>query len=568
MGAGASAEKYDAAATQVLAGDKWDQGKFDEIKDADGYITQQQLLSLAPPVEAAAPPESAGPSWTKCYGVLGMVSMKDQAAATADVEKDAQAQVKEELRATRFTVLGANTTTTENYPSPPEALTANKVAWIAYFNDRVSYHDGVHKDRTAANDFQSKMAGHALTGDMMKDFTGGYMGPMWHVEKSPGAAAASTAYAILVSAKAKDEESAAQMIELIKANALTQLAAGSIRCTIIPPESEVPGQDKCEVRWCEQYATAEDHAAHKDSTHMKEVGPKVLALMNDPKADYSVIEYASSNHYEKMVEAPSAAPPASILDRGASTELVAPNLHVVTIVWNFLEQEKCDAWLNNFMTNTDTGFRETAEATGITVCRLYQSTDFDSSVGFYEEWDKKDSQKQYAIDRFQSGFMNQWFDIDPKTYKFKNLRTLEDGDAYPPATVQGTIIKGTAKPGAKSPFALTAFYDFVDQADYDAWLSHFTEAEDGFKLAAESEGCNMCKLFKVNESTSKVGLYQEWESEGAYRKRAAQRIESGYLAQWFGFDPATSKYAKLKHEKPIVHGFTMLMSDEKGGVVL
>jgi hypothetical protein len=260
MGAGASAEKYDAAATQVLAGDKRDQGKFDEIKDAGGYITQQQLLGLAPPAaasldgnwkvrwlngdteritvrsgsyecfgttymlnedgcsftwpldgalqtlqglggdeilawrqdqpngtltwsttnaeyptiywdpvhrrcflvgdsggsadheEAAAPPESAGPSWTKCYGVLGMVAMKDQAAATADVEEDAQAQVKEELRAPRFTVLGANTTT-ENYPSPPEALTANKVAWIAYFNDRVSYHDGVHKDRTAANDF-------------------------------------------------------------------------------------------------------------------------------------------------------------------------------------------------------------------------------------------------------------------------------------------------------------------------------------------------------------------------------------------------------------------------------
>jgi hypothetical protein len=140
---------------------------------------------------------------------------------------------------------------------------------------------------------------------MMKDFTGGYMGPMY-VEKSPGAAAASTAYAILVSAKAKDEESAAQMIELIKENALTQLAAGPIRCTIIPPESEVPGQDKCEVRWCEQFATAEDHAAHKDSPHDQEVGPKVLALMNDPEADYSVIEYASLNHYEKMVEAPSA----------------------------------------------------------------------------------------------------------------------------------------------------------------------------------------------------------------------------------------------------------------------
>lgn len=263
-------------------------------------------------------------------------------------------------------------------------------------------------------------------------------------------------------------------------------------------------------------------------------------------------------------------PPASLLNAGSNAG-TGEGLFCITIVWNFIEQEKCDAWLDNFMNNNEPGgdgFRETAEAPGITVCRLYQSVKFPSSVGFYEEWDKMDSQKGYAIDRFKSGFMNKWFDVDPETYKFRNLRDLEEADEYPAATEKGTLVKGATKEGAKSTFALTAYYDFVDQADCDAWLAHFVEAGDGFKLVSEFEGCNMVKAIKVNESATKAGVYQEWESEETYNKLAAQRTESGYLAQWFGYDSESGKYAKLRHEKPKVHGFKMLMSDEKPGAVL
>mmetsp|Transcript_44438 Transcript_44438/g.121113 ORF Transcript_44438/g.121113 Transcript_44438/m.121113 type:complete len:180 (+) Transcript_44438:372-911(+) len=46
MGAGASVpDKVDLDTCKSLAGDRFDQSKFDEYKDADGYITRDQLLA-------------------------------------------------------------------------------------------------------------------------------------------------------------------------------------------------------------------------------------------------------------------------------------------------------------------------------------------------------------------------------------------------------------------------------------------------------------------------------------------------------------------------------------------
>jgi len=60
MGAGASVpDKLDEATCKTIAGDKFDQAKFDESKDADGNITKEQLMAFAPAEEAAAPAEEA-----------------------------------------------------------------------------------------------------------------------------------------------------------------------------------------------------------------------------------------------------------------------------------------------------------------------------------------------------------------------------------------------------------------------------------------------------------------------------------------------------------------------------
>ena len=138
--------------------------------------------------------------------------------------------------------------------------------------------------------------------------------------------------------------------------------------------------------------------------------------------------------------------------------------------------------------------------------------------------------------------------------------------------VKGAILKGWTQEAvataAKCTFAVTAYYDFAEQADAEAWLAHFAEAADGLKLLTESAGCSLVKLMKVTDSSTKVGTYQEWESEDAYRSFAAARAESGYLAQWFGFDSGSGQYTKLKLEKPMVHGFSMIMTDEKVGAVL
>lgn len=286
---------------------------------------------------------------------------------------------------------------------------------------------------------------------------------------------------------------------------------------------------------------------------------------------FFVEEYKS-----KVTAAPAAAEGAAAqaekfarADGTGDTEVadVAPDLHVTIIVWNFLEQEKCDAWLNNFMTSDD-GFPETAEAPGITVCRLYQSNKFSTSVGFYEEWVSAAAQKEYAMDRFKKGFMNKWFDVDPTTFKFKALRDVQPGDEYPTAVYQGTLLKGVATTGAKSKFALTTNYSFETQADCDAWLTHFQQEDDGFQFAAKFGGCNLCKLYKINDDTTNVGIYREWEDEEAYKKYEAVRTETGYFVKWFGLDTATSACSKLKHGKPELFGYTMLRTDEKDGKIL
>ena len=87
-----------------------------------------------------------------------------------------------------------------------------------------------------------------------------------------------------------------------------------------------------------------------------------------------------------------------------------PPRTVCTIEYDFKEVADRDAWYANFLLDGD-GFKETADAPGIKVCHWYRAIDSPTKVGFYEEWDCKESQLAYAKQRFASGFLQRWFDL-------------------------------------------------------------------------------------------------------------------------------------------------------------
>ena len=112
---------------------------------------------------------------------------------------------------------------------------------------------------------------------------------------------------------------------------------------------------------------------------------------------------------------------------GAAIDEGAPPRCVVTIEYDFKEQADRDAWYSNFLAEGGDGCDETATAPGHKLCQWYRSLDSPTKVGFYEEWDSKESQLTYAKERFASGFLAKWFDltVDENGARWGKLK--EDG---------------------------------------------------------------------------------------------------------------------------------------------
>ena len=237
----------------------------------------------------------AAPAWRAGYGVVMLLSTKDAAAARALVEADAKKQVVEEKRAVNFTVFGVPGPPTAGNAPPPEALVKNKHASIALFNDKASYHDGEHKERTV--EFHKQLMDASLTGDMMADFAGGFMGELVHIDKEPTADA--PVYSIYVTAKAKDAAKARELVEVLKAHGSTQLAAepNALRFAIFHPGGDLPPQytDDVTVRFVEQWRSLEDYEAHKTTPHLAAAGQRLGELCSD----ISLVEFPQGMHYAK-----------------------------------------------------------------------------------------------------------------------------------------------------------------------------------------------------------------------------------------------------------------------------
>lgn len=236
-------------------------------------------------------------AWQAVYGALGCLATKDIGECVKHLLNDGEDQVAKEAHAISFIVLGGATPTTEGYAVPPE--TKSQVFWVAPFESKEAYNSKDHHERPARAENFGAIMKTALTGNPMADMAGGYMGPLWLLEKST--TTATGLYSIYVAAKAKDASGAHALVEANKAHGLRQLAteSGALRYMIIPPGGDMPGGDsddaKLTVRWVETWQTAADHEAHKKSAHLAEVGPKMKELTTE----MNVIEFATTAHFGK-----------------------------------------------------------------------------------------------------------------------------------------------------------------------------------------------------------------------------------------------------------------------------
>lgn len=225
-------------------------------------------------------------AWEPRYGVIGCLSVKELGPALEVVDGDAKVQVKEESRAPFFTVMGGHTATTDGYDPPSEALVADKLSWLAVFDDKAAYHDGEHEKRTAGG-FLDTLKGVSKTGDFMQDMAGGFMGDCFHYEATKSSAVDS--YVVYTTVKANSEDDARAILDLKKQE---ETDTNCLRCTVFLAGGDMPLpiREQLTVRWVEQWTDERAHAARKRDT-----SEKIKAMADS----YDVVEYANAKHYAK-----------------------------------------------------------------------------------------------------------------------------------------------------------------------------------------------------------------------------------------------------------------------------
>lgn len=130
--------------------------------------------------------------------------------------------------------------------------------------------------------------------DFLKDMAGGYMGPVWHLEKTH---MGGKTFSIACVAKCKDKECAEKLVEHHKDHGIKQMSAeqNALRYTVMPALSEAPGADDCTIRWIEQWTDSAAHEAHKSKPHTLAFKENCMPLMESIK----IMEFDSTNHLEK-----------------------------------------------------------------------------------------------------------------------------------------------------------------------------------------------------------------------------------------------------------------------------
>jgi hypothetical protein len=107
------------------------------------------------------------------------------------------------------------------------------------------------------------------------------------------------------------------------------------------------------------------------------------------------------------------------------------------------------------------------------------------------------------------------------------------------------------------PFSLILHYDFKTAEDRNAWVAYFTDLnnDDGIKFTHECCGgpVRLCQLKEKGEdsttsASTKVTIYEEWPSQEVFMDCFRKRLAAGFFSKWFGFDPSTGKWEKMKDD--------------------
>merc|ERR1712217_603500 len=162
-----------------------------------------------------------------------------------------------------------------------------------------------HKERATNKEFMKDYMASGASVDegmpgFLKDMAGSYTGAALHLEKPGTASGEHDVFACRSKAKAKDEDSAEKVMELIKAHGLKQLEVeeGALGYTTMRLKNmEGPlAKDDLDVTWIEIFRTQEDFQKHNESQHLEDCKVKLKELIVDEPICY---EFAQTKHFQK-----------------------------------------------------------------------------------------------------------------------------------------------------------------------------------------------------------------------------------------------------------------------------
>jgi len=187
--------------------------------------------SDSPEAAPQAPP--AGSAWVEEFVICGAFHCKDVPAASEAVLIDAPIHVAKEPRSPSFSVMGLVTAPTGQ--APPEALTMDKLFWLARFECVEAWAGPEHKEREGNAEFVKKFNSTGMSGNVLEDMNGSYTGKMWHLERD-GCSKTEPVYMIKVLLTAKDAAAAERLISVTFEEGAAMFAAdeGMLRYSVLP----------------------------------------------------------------------------------------------------------------------------------------------------------------------------------------------------------------------------------------------------------------------------------------------------------------------------------------------
>eukprot|EP00466_Bigelowiella_natans_P003040 jgi/Bigna1/86723/estExt_fgenesh1_pg.C_130069 len=227
---------------------------------------------------------------TEEFGVFGCFASADVKETIKLNYADAEIQVKEEPRATRYSLMKTPTGGDIDSEKPQ-----NKVYWVAAFENKEAY-DVDHKERKSNQEYTKKLFPTGANKDNpMMNLSGSYMGPIWHVERSSGATVQniSKPFITLSTLKAKSAEEAEKALASIKDYARTQ-AVGPLRITLVRvADGIMPGpKDATTLQWVQEWSSESDY---KDLTQAKKTIDTQPAVVSGETL--TVIEFNDAQHF-------------------------------------------------------------------------------------------------------------------------------------------------------------------------------------------------------------------------------------------------------------------------------